>query len=442
MDPAMLAGIILIIGVIVLIALGAPIAVAIGLPSVLALIAVIGIEPAVFVSAQRMFMGANSFTLLAIPFFVLAGQLMNTGGVAARLIDAAKVLVGRMPGSLAQTNVVANTLFGSVSGAAVASAAAVGGIVGPRQRREGYDPAFAAAANVASAPSGMLIAPSNTLIVYSLASSTSVATLFAAGYGPGLVWMIACLAVVGLMARRRRDLVGADSGAARGDLTPAIAVRTLVAALPAALMVVIVIGGLVDGIFTATESAVIAVVYSLVLGFIYRELTLRSLPAVILSATRTTAVVLVLIAVSGVLGWVLAYATIPQMISGALLGISGSPIVILLLMMLVLLIVGTFMDPTPAILIFTPIFLPIALELGVDPIHFGLMMTFNLCLGTITPPVGVILFVGARVGGMPVEPVLRRLLPFYVPLMLGLLLVVFVPQISMLLPDLLGMSSQ
>lgn len=442
MDPAMLAGLILIIGVLLLIAIGAPIAIAIGLPSVVALIAVMGGDSAVFVSAQRMFTGANSFSLLAIPFFVLAGQLMNTGGVAARLIDAAKVLVRRMPGSLAQTNVVANALFGSVSGAAVASAAATGGILGPRQRREGYDPAFAAAVNVASAPSGMLIPPSNTLIVYSLVSGTSVATLFAAGYGPGAIWVIACLAMVFYVAKRKPHLVGSDDGRTHEKVPLAVSITTLLRAIPAVLMMVIVIGGLVIGFFTATESAVIAVVYSLVLGLIYRQLTVKKLPDVILAATRTTAVVLLLIAVSGVLGWVLAYATIPQMISTALLGLSSSPIIVMLLMLFALLIVGMFMDPTPAILIFTPIFLPVALELGVDPIHFGMMITFNLCLGTITPPVGVILFVGARVGQMKVEPVIMRLLPFYAPLVVGLLLIVFVPQISMFIPDLLGMSSE
>ncbi|MFC7463283.1 TRAP transporter large permease [Brachybacterium sp. GCM10030252] len=442
MDPALLASIILIIGVVILIAVGAPIAIAIGLPSVIALLAVVGPEPAVFVSAQRMFTGANSFTLLAIPFFVLAGQLMNTGGVAARLIDAAKVLVGRMPGSLAQTNAVANALFGSVSGAGVASAAAVGGILGPRQRKDGYDPAFAAAVNVASAPSGMLIPPSNTLIVYSLVSSTSVATLFAAGYGPGLVWVLACVATVLLVALRRRSLVGHDGGGATGGVGLRLGVLTLLRAIPAVFMIVIVIGGLLAGVFTATESAVIAVVYSLILGFIYRQLTARKLPEVFLAATRTTAVVLFLIAVSSVLSWVLAYATIPQSIAEALLGVSTSPTVILLLMMLALLLVGMFMDPTPAILIFTPIFLPVAQELGIDPIHFGMMITFNLCLGTISPPVGVILFVGARIGRVKVEPVIRRLLPFYVPLVAGLLLVVFVPQISLFLPDLLGMSSE
>lgn len=442
MDPALLAGLVLIIGVFVLLAIGAPVAIAIGLPSVLALLAVIDPSPAVFVSAQRMFMGANSFALLAIPFFVLAGQLMNSGGVARRLIDAADVIVGRLPGSLAQTNIVANALFGSVSGAGVASAAAVGGILEPRQRREGYDPAFAAAVNVASAPSGMLIPPSNTLIVYSLVSSTSVAALFAAGYGPGLVWVAACLVMALILAWRKPSLVGREKGVQPPRRSVGEATMTLVRAIPAVLMMVIVIGGLVAGYFTATESAVIAVVYSLVLGFIYRELKVAALPSILLAATRTTAVVVLLIAVSSVLSWVLAYATIPQMISTALLGVSTSPTVVLLLMMLALLIVGMFMDPTPAILIFTPIFLPVALELGVDPIHFGLMVTFNLCLGTISPPVGVILFVGSKVGRVRVEAVITRLLAFYVPLLVGLLLVVFVPGISMGIPHLLGLGGE
>lgn len=442
MDPALLAGLILVIGLFVLILIGAPIVIALGLPSVIALIAVIGPEPSVLVAAQRTFTGANSFALLAIPFFVLAGQIMNTGGVAARLIDAAKVIVGRLPGSLAQTNVVANALFGSVSGAGVASAAAIGGILTPRQHKEGYDKGFAAATNVASAPSGMLIPPSNTLIVYSLASSTSVATLFVAGYGPGIVWTVACVAMVAIFTKFRPQYFGNDRGGKQEGLTAAIAVKTLVRAIPAILMIVIVIGGLLAGFVTATESAVIAVVYSLILGFIYRELTIKKLPQILLAASRTTATVLSLIAVSSVLGWVLAYATIPQAISEALLGLSSSPTVILLLMTLAMLIVGMFMDPTPAILIFTPIFLPIVTDLGVDPIHFGMMMTYNLCLGTITPPVGVILFVGSKVGGIQVEPVIKRLLPFYIPLLIGLLAVVFIPQISMWLPNLLGMSAE
>ncbi|HEX7351711.1 TRAP transporter large permease [Brachybacterium sp.] len=437
MDPATLAGIILISGVVVLIGIGAPIAVAIGLPSIVALAAVVGTEQAVFVASQRMFTGASSFTLLAIPFFVLAGSLMNTGGIAERLIDAAKVLVGRMPGSLAQTNVVGNALFSSVSGAAVASAAAMGSTLGPRMRKEGYDPAFSAAVNAASAPAGMMIPPSNTLIVYSLVSSTSVATLFMAGYGPGIVWVLACLIVVALIARRRPDML------TRGERIPlGLALRTLLKAVPAIFMIVVVVGGLLAGFFTATESAVIAVAYSFVLGLVYRQLTLKNLPSVVAGAARTTAVVMLLVAVSSALSWVLSYAMIPQSISTALLGLADSTTVILLLMMLILLAVGAFMDPTPAILIFTPIFLPIALELGVDPIHFGMMITFNLSLGTITPPVGNILFISAKVGGVQVEPVIKAMLPFFLALFIGLVLVVFIPQISMFLPDLLGMTGE
>lgn len=390
MDPALLAATILVIGIFLLLAIGAPIAIAIGLPSLVALTAVAGPEQAVLVGAQRMVTGSSSFTLLAIPFFILAGNLMNVGGIAEKLIDAAKVLVGRLPGSLAQTNVVANALFGSVSGAGVAAAAAIGSTMAPRERREGYDPVVSAAANVASAPSGMLLPPSNTLIVYSLVSSTSVAALFVAGYGPGLVWVIACLAVVTLVARRRPEMRGT-----RERIPVAVAARALLAALP----------------------------------------------AILLDSARTTAVVMLLISVSSVLSWVLSFALIPQMVSYSLLGVAGSEVVILLLMTVILLVVGTFMDPTPAILIFTPIFLPIATELGVDPIHFGLIITFNLCLGTITPPVGVILFVGSKVGGVRVESVSKALLPYFAALIVGLLLVLFVPQISLALPELLGVLS-
>src|SRR5699024_731101 len=340
-----------------LIGVGAPIAIAIGLPSIVALAAVDGTEQAVFVASQRMFTGASSFTLLAIPSFVLAAPLMNAGGIAERLIDASTVLVGRLPGSLAQPNVVANALSGPASGAAVASAAAMGSTLGPRMKREGYQAHVSAAVNAASAPAGMMIPPSNTLIVYSLVSSTSVATLFVAGYGPGLVWVLACLLVVAILARTRPGM------RARGERVPlGLAVVTLLKAVPAILMIVIVIGGLLAGFFTATESAVIAVGYSFVLGLVYRQLTLRHLPTVIAGAARTTAVLWRLVAVSLRLTRVLSFAMFLQSPSSALLGVAESKIVILLLMMVILLIVGHFLDPTAAILIFTPILLPIALE--------------------------------------------------------------------------------
>ncbi|WP_143181161.1 TRAP transporter large permease [Glutamicibacter sp. 0426] len=433
MDAALIAGIVLVLGIAVLLLLRVPIAIAVGFSAFVAVAAVIGMEKASFVAAQRMFTGINSFALLAIPFFILAGVLMNNGGIAGRLIDAAKVLVGRMPGSLAQTNVVANALFGSVSGAAVASAAAVGGVIGPRQAKEGYDKNFSAAVNIASAPSGMLIPPSNTLIVYSLVSSTSIATLFVAGYIPGILWALACMLIVFLYVRKRKELNNYQK------VTLPVALLTLWRAFPSILMIVIVIGGILAGIFTPTESAVIAVVYCLILGFAYRAIKISDLPRIILDATVTTSIVMLLVGVSTIMAWVMAFSGIPAAISNGLLGLTGSPTMILILIMVILLIVGTFMDPTPAILIFVPIFLPIVTEFGVDPIHFGIMVTFNLCLGTITPPVGNVLFVGAKVAGLRAEPVIKALVPFFIALIAMLFVVAFVPQLSMWLPELLGL---
>lgn len=432
MDPAIIAGLILLAGIVILLALAVPVAVAVGVSSFVALAYVLGPETASFVGSQRLFTGINSFTLLAIPFFVLAGELMNTGGIAARLVDAAKVLVGRMPASLAQTNVVANALFGSVSGAAVASAAAVGTVMGPRQRAEGYDRAFSTAVNAASAPAGMLLPPSNTLIVYSLVSSTSIATLFMAGYGPGILWALACMIVVFLYSRKHKH------GSSEPVPLKVVGVTLLRALLPL-LMIVIVIGGILTGIFTPTESAVIAVLYSLVLGMAYRQISIRQLPEILLNATKTTSIVMLLVGVATIMSWVMSYSQIPQLIAETMLGITESPVLVLLLILVLLVAVGTFLDPTPAILIFTPIFLPIVTEFGVDPIHFGLIIVFALSLGTITPPVGNVLFISAKVAGMRIEPVIKALVPFFIALLIALLLVAFVPQLSLWLPDTLGL---
>ncbi|WP_298455431.1 TRAP transporter large permease [uncultured Cellulomonas sp.] len=433
MEPASLAGLILLVGIVAMIALSVPIAVAIGLSAIFAAIALLGVEGAVLASSQRMFTGINSFPLLAIPFFVLAGVLMNNGGIAGRLIDAAKVLVGKAPGSLAQTNVVANAMFGAVSGAAVAAAAAVGTVMGPRQREEGYDRSFSAAVNAASAPAGMLIPPSNTFIVYSLVSSTSIAALFMAGIGPGLVWTGACMVVVWLYVRKRPELKSTGRVSFRQALV------VLWKAVPSLLMIIIVIGGILTGLFTATESAAIAVVYCLVLGFAYRMLKVKALPGILLESARTTAIVMLLVGVSSALSFIMSFARIPEIISDGMLALTSNPTAILLIMMVILLVVGTFMDPTPAILIFTPIFLPIALEFGIDPVHFGTMLVYNLCVGVITPPVGNVLFVAARVGGLRIEPVISKLLPFLLALVVGLFLVVFVPQLSTWLPTQLGL---
>ncbi|AWA43765.1 TRAP transporter large permease [Trueperella pyogenes] len=436
MTPTAVAGLILLVGIILLIATSVPIAVAIGLPTVIAAMAVMSPDVAAMSIAGRMFTGVNSFSLLAIPFFILAGVLMNSGGIASRLIDAAKVLVGRMPASMALTNIVANGLFGSVSGAAVAAASAVGTIMNPRMVKDGYSREYTAAVNVASAPSGILIPPSNTFIVYSLVSSTSIAALFMAGVGPGTLWVVACM-IVALILYYRYEKKNVVQVTERPS-AKLIAV-TLWRAIPSLLMIVIVVGGILGGAFTATESSAIAVVYCLVLGFLYKNIKVRDLPGILLSATRTTAVVMFLVAVSAGLSWVMAFARIPDMIASGLLGITDSPTGILIIIMLILLVVGTFMDPTPAILIFVPIFLPIVTSMGIHPVHFGAMVVMNLSVGVITPPLGNVLFVGAKVAGLRIEPVVSKLWQFLVGIVLALFIVVFVPAVSLWLPGVLGL---
>jgi len=425
--------IVLLGGMIIGIALSVPVAVSMGLPSALAIVVLLGWDGAALTSGQRLFAASNSFSLLAIPFFILAGGLMNTGGIAQRLIDLAQIVAGRLPASLAQTTVVANAMFGTVSGASVASAAAVGSVLSPPMRRAGYDPAFSSAVNAVSSPAGMLLPPSNTFIVYSLVSSTSIAALFMAGVGPGLLWALVCLIMVAVYARKHPEL----GGGRRPTLREAGLV--LLRAVPSLLMIVVVIGGIIGGYFTATESAAIAVIYALVLGLIQRTLPVRALPGIVLEATKTTAIVMLLIGVSGILAWVLSFARVPDLVAESLLGLTDNKVLILIIIMIVLLLAGTVMDPTPAILIFTPIFLPVVVNLGIHPIHFGTMMVFNMCLGNISPPVGNNLFVAARVAKVRIEPMIGRVMPFFWALTAALFIVVFVPQLSMWLPTVTGL---
>ncbi|HLS46710.1 MAG TPA: TRAP transporter large permease [Ornithinicoccus sp.] len=435
MDPIALAATILVATIVLGIVFSVPIAVSIGLGSFFAAVVLLDFEKAALVSSQRLFTGINSFTLLAIPFFVLAGVLMNTGGIAGRLIDAAKVLVGRAPASLANTNVLANAMFGAVSGAAVAAAAAIGTVMTPRMEEEGYDTKWSAAVNVASAPAGMLIPPSNTFIVYSLVSGASVSALFMAGVIPGVIWAGACILVVLLTYKKFSTPQQAPK------VTLAQGLLVIWRAVPSLLMIIIVVGGIVAGFFTATESSAIAVVYCLVLGFVYRTITWSDLPGALLDAARTTAIIMLLVGVSTALSFVMSFSHIPDAVSDLMLGISDSSFVILFMMLVILLLVGTFMDPTPAILIFTPIFLPIVTSFDMSPVHFGTVIVYALSIGVITPPVGNVLFVGARVAGMGIEPVVGKLIWFLLALFGGLLLVTYVSGLSIWLPDALGLLS-
>ena len=423
---------VLVVAFATLLLLGVPVAFAIGIGTLITMLLGMAAEPALTTVAQRMATGLDSFALLAIPFFILAGQLMNRGGIARRLIDFAKAVLGMLPGGLAYVHILASMLFGAISGSAVAAASAIGGVVGPRMVDEGYDRNFTAAVNITSATTGLVIPPSNILIVYSLASGgVSIAALFLAGYLPGSRVGVSLLLVAGVYTVRKRYPVA-------GTLNVREVVTTLFAALPSLFLLVVVIGGIVAGIFTATEAAAVAVLYSGVLAFVYREITVRDLPQILLATVATTAIVMLLIGTSTAMSWLLSYENIPQNVSAALLALTDNTLVVLLIINVILLAVGTFMDMTPAVLIFTPIFLPVVTELGMDPTHFGIVMVLNLCIGLCTPPVGSVLFVGCGVAGTSITSVVRPLLPMYVAMVLALMVVTYVPWLSLWLPRVFG----
>lgn len=433
MDIAVLSGLIILVLLVVMLIAGVPISVALGFSSICAILPVLNLEATVLTGAQRIFSGISVFSLLAIPFFILAGNIMNKGGIAVRIINLAKLVTGRVPGALAQTNVVANMFFGAISGSGTAAASAMGSIIGPIEEDEGYDPNFSAAANIATAPTGLLIPPSNVMITFSLVSGgTSVAVLFMAGYIPGILWGLACMLVI-LVLAKKRGYTSTDRFTAKE------AMNVMIQALPCVLLIVIVIGGIIFGIFTATEGSVVAVVYSLILSlFFYKSIKLNDIPQILKESAEMTGIIIFLIGVSSIMSWVMAFTGIPGAISAALLGLTNNKIIILLIINIILMIVGTFMDMTPACLIFTPIFLPVCTALGMNTIHFGIMLIFNLCIGTITPPVGTTLFVGVKVGKVKLESVIPQLLVYFLAIFIVLMLVTYIPQISLFLPSLMG----
>ena len=377
--------------------------------------------------------GVESFSLLAVPLFILAGNIMNNGGIARRLIRFAQLLSGRIPGSLAHTNVLANMFFGALSGSAVAAASAIGGIMAPMEEEEGYDPAFSTCVNIASAPTGLLIPPTSAFIVYStVAGGVSVSALFMAGYIPGILMGLSTMAIAYCYAKKHNYPVCPKVSASE-------AVRITLDAIPSLLLIVIVIGGIVGGIFTATEGAGICVLYCLILSLFYRSLTWKSFMKILLNSAATSGIILFLISASSAMSWVMAYTGIPAAISNAIMSLSTNKYVILLLMNLVLLVVGMFLDITPACLIFTPIFLPIVQSLGMDLVQFGVVLTFNMCMGTMTPPVGSVLFVSCGISKVPIERVVKPLLPYVGALLIVLFLVTYVPAISLTLPRLMGL---
>ncbi len=413
--------------------LGVPVAYTLLASAFAGLVTAMPFDTVIKILAQRSIVGIDKYSLLCIPFFILAGTLMNRGGLAQRLINLAKLIGGPLPGTLAHVNVIANMLFGSLSGSAVAAAAAIGGTMTPMMEEEKYDMDFAAAVNIASCPTGLLIPPSNIFILYALVSgSVSIATLFVAGYLPGILMGLSVMIVSFFYAKKHKYPTGTRP-------TIKEVFFSLWNALPALFLIVIVIGGIAKGVFSATEASAIAVMYSLILGFIYRELKLKELPNIFLISAVTSSIVLFLVATSSAMSWAMTSQDIPSLIADALMGISTNPIIIMLLINILLLIVGMFMDMSPAVLIFTPIFLPIAQQIGIDPVHFGVILIFNLCIGICTPPVGSALFVGCSIAERKIEKVIRPLLPMFALQFAMLMVVTYVPSITLFLPKLFGM---
>lgn len=433
MSVALSASLLILVTIVLLLLMGIPIAITLIIASVLAITQSLGFSAAFPSTALKMFQGINVFTLLAIPFFILAGNIMNKGGIAIRLINLATALTGRIPGSLAHTNIVANMLFGSVSGSGTAAVSAMGTIMSPIQKEKNYDEDFSAAINIATAPTGLLIPPSTALITYALVSGgTSVAALFLGGILPGILWGVSCM-LVAYFYTKKKGYVDKKS------ITSKEFMKATLDAIPSLLLIIIIIGGIIGGIFTATESAAIAVVYSLVLSTVfYKTINFKELYSILIESAKLSAIIMFLIGASSILGWVMSFTGIPSMMADMILGISDNPILILMAINILLLFVGTFMDLTPAILIFTPILLPVCLALGMTPLHFGIMLTFNLCIGMITPPVGNILFAGIKVADRKLEKVMPQLLKFYAAILIVLILVTYIPWISSFLPSLAG----
>lgn len=423
---------ILVLSFLVLISIRVPVAWSLGIASLLTLLVSVDTYPALTTIAQRVVTGLDSFSILAIPFFILAGHIMNKGGIAERLIDFAKALVGSLPGGLAHVNIVAAMLFGAIAGSAGAAAAAIGGFMSEKMEESGYDKGFGVAVNVTSATTGLIIPPSNIFIIYSVASGgVSIGALFLAGYLPGILTGIFLMMVAYIWAKRK-GYPTADKSSLKKVFS------AFLKALPSLFLLIVIIGGIVAGIFTATEASSVAVIYCFALAAIYKEISFKDIRPILVESSATIAIVMLLIAMSIAMSWVLSYENIPQVVTEGLLGLSDNKIIVLILINVILLIVGIFMDMTPAVLIFTPIFLPVTTALGIDPVHFGIIMVLNLCIGLCTPPVGSVLFIGVGVAKTSIQKVVRPLLPLFLAMILALVLVSVFPEISLWLPKLFG----
>ena len=421
----------LLILLVIMLAMGVPVAFALFVASVATLYA---LDIPLAVSLQRMASGISIFSLMAIPFFIFAGDLMYRSGIAARLVNIADASLGRARGGLGQVNIGASMLFGAVSGSAIANVSAMGSTISPLMEEKGYDRDFAVNVNITAAIVGLLIPPSHNMIIYAAASGTgvSIGDLFLAGVFPGILTGVMLMIVAWFIARKRGYPAGVFPG-----WRPFF--RAVVFATPGLLTAIIIIGGILSGVFTATESSAVAVLYTILVGvLVYRTIGVQKLIESAVSSVRITAMVLLIIGAASSFGYVLAILDVPTDLASLITSLTDNPILILLIINIMLLLLGTFMDMSPLIVITTPIFLPIAVALGVDPVHFGVIMMLNLGIGLVTPPVGSVLFVGAAIGKISVEQTIKTIWPFYLALIVALLLITYIPAISMALPQMMS----
>jgi len=381
---------------------------------------------------QRMFAGINSFVLICIPLFILMGNIMEKGGIARRIVDFSNLIIGRIKGGLAAVNVLASMFFGGISGSAVADTSSIGAMLIPMMNEEGYDRRFSVAITCTSSTIGLIIPPSNSMILYSfVAGGVSIAKLFAAGIIPGILVGLG-LIIVGYIISVKQNYPSHPLPSFKK------AIKIIRESLLSLLLVVIIIGGILGGVFTATEAAAFGAVYAFIITFfIYKELNLRDLPEIFLKTVYTTTIVMFLIATSTAFSYVLAIEEIPRLVASFLLSITANKYILLFIINIVFLIVGMFMDMSPAILIFTPLFLPIVTDIGLSPIHFGIIMLVNLCIGLCTPPVGTVLFVGLGIADMKMNQIIRPVLTFLIPMIIVLLLVTYIEPITMFIPNLI-----
>jgi C4-dicarboxylate transporter, DctM subunit len=413
-----------------LMALSVPIGISMGLASTAAILFKGGMPLTIL--AQKMFTGLDSFPLLAVPFFILAGCFMETGGISARLVHFASVLVGHVRGGLAHVVIVATIFFSGVSGSSAADTAAIGSIMIPSMVKRGYPRPLATAIVAAAGGMGVNIPPCIIMVLYGIAANTSIGYLFAAGFLPGFLSGLALMIMVYFVAKRE--------GLPREPKTPfRQLIRAALAAIPPLLMPIIILGGILSGVFTATESAVVAVVYGAVLSMlIYRELHLRDVPRILVTSAKLTGMVMLVVGMSTTFAWILTVERVPQTITEWMLSMSPGPWVFLLFVNVLMLIVGMFIDATPAMITFTPILYPIAQKLGIDTVHFGIVMVTNLGVGFVTPPVGMTLYVATAIGEVTIDQVIKPILPFIAVMVIALLLITYWPGMTLLIPRLLG----